>query len=90
MSACGLPERPQQVAADDFSCHPGHRIYVGGRMDGDIAHLVFASPSDYPLCSRTARYDGRYRDEYERDIDGGAHCVYRFTRTIDYAKAEDR
>lgn len=53
-------------------------------MDGQIAHLVCTTWSDYPLTLRTARYDGRFRDEYMRDLDGGFHVVYRYTGTFDY------
>lgn len=57
----------------------GHRRYVGGRLDGDVAHLVFADPSDYPQTMGTC-LSGGTRSWYELDYDAsnGTEAVYRF------------
>lgn len=61
------------------SCHPGHRRYVGGSIDGHVAHLVYATPSDYPQTLGTLLCDGQ-RSWYELDYEAsvGAEAVYRF------------
>lgn len=60
----------------EYACHAGHRIYIGGIRDGDVDHLVYAMPSDYPQTLGTFLRNG-VRSHYERDLDGGAHCIYR-------------
>lgn len=64
---CGNPE------------HKGHRHYVGGKMDGQIAHLVTDHPSYYPQTIGTALRNGT-RSWYEIDYDAseGTEVVYRF------------
>lgn len=63
----------------DDPCHPGHRRYVGGSMDGNVAHLVYTTPSDYPQTIGTLLRDGQ-RSWYELDYEAseGAEAVYRF------------
>lgn len=63
----------------DCSKHKGHKRYVGGRMDGDVYHLVCAHPSDYPQTFGTVLRDG-VRSWYEIDYDAshGTEVVYRF------------
>lgn len=70
-----------------MDCHPGHKRYVGGSMDGQIQHLVYATPSDYPQTIGTALREGQ-RSWYELDYEAsaGAEAVYRFIglgRTIE-------
>lgn len=63
----------------DCSKHKGHRRYVGGIMDGQVAHLIYADPSDYPQTLGTVLRDGQ-RSWYELDYDAseGTEAVYRF------------
>jgi hypothetical protein len=63
----------------DDRCHPGHRRYVGGSMDGNVAHLVYTTPSDYPQTIGTLLRDGQ-RSWYELDYEAseGTEAVYRF------------
>jgi hypothetical protein len=72
---------------DRSDCHPGHRRYVGGGMDGHVAHLVYARPSDYPQTFGTSLRAGQ-RSWYEIDYEAsqGTEVVYRFIglgRTIE-------
>ena len=55
--------------------HAGHRIYVGGPLDGQIDHLVSATLSDFPLYWRFPAHGNAY---YERDLNGGTEATYRF------------
>ena len=63
----------------DCSKHRGHKRYVGGCMDGDVSHLFYADPSDYPQAFGTVLTAGQ-RSWYEIDYDAseGAEAVYRF------------
>jgi hypothetical protein len=63
----------------DCSKHKGHKYFVGGTMDGEVAHLVFAHPSDYPMTMGTTLRDGQ-RSWYEIDYEAseGTEVVYRF------------
>ena len=56
----------------------GHKRYVGGVMDGDVAHLVYADPSDNPMTFGTTLGDGQ-RSWYEIDYEAskGTEVVYR-------------
>lgn len=55
--------------------HKGHRRYVGGPLDGEVDHLVYAHASDFPMfCT----YPMRDNAMYERDLDGGTEAVYRY------------
>lgn len=67
------------LPACDNPKHKGHRHYVGGTMDGQTQHLVYATPSDYPMSFGTALRDGQ-RSWYEIDYDAshGTEVVYRF------------
>jgi hypothetical protein len=52
---------------------------MGGIMDGQIAHLTKAHPSDYPQTLGTLLRDGTrswYELDYERS--DGTEAVYRF------------
>jgi predicted butyrate kinase (DUF1464 family) len=68
-----------------LTCHKGHRYYVGGgSMDGQVTHLVHASPSDYPQTIGTqtlgAALGTGSRSWYELDYEAseGTEAVYRF------------
>jgi hypothetical protein len=63
----------------DCTEHKGHRRYVGGRMDGQVSHLVYADPSDYPQTFGTVKRNGQ-RSWYEIDYEAseGTEAVYRF------------
>lgn len=63
----------------DCSQHRGHKRYIGGCMDGDVEHLVYADPSDYPQTLGTILRDGQ-RSWYEIDYEAseGTEAVYRF------------
>lgn len=63
----------------DCSKHKGHKRYVGGIMDGEVAHLSKASPSDYPQTFGTLLRNGT-RSWYEIDYEAseGTEVVYRF------------
>jgi hypothetical protein len=79
------------MIARPATCHKGHRYYVGGAMDGHVAHLVYAAPSDYPQTVGTYLRDGQ-RSWYELDHERseGAEAVYRFVglgRTFEEAVA---
>lgn len=54
-------------------CHPGHRYWIGGSMDGQIDHLVSTTASDYPLTW----WFPHTLEMYERNLDGGTDCTYR-------------
>lgn len=63
-----------------LDCHKGHRFYVGGgSLDGQVTHLVYAHPSDYPQTIGTLLRSGA-RSWYELDYDAsdGTNVVYRF------------
>lgn len=62
----------------DCSKHKGHRHYIGGRMDGDVAHLTDAGPSNYPQVLSTTLNQGQ-RSWYEIDSEAsaGTEAVYR-------------
>jgi len=59
----------------------GHKHFRGGSMDGHVACLVYAQPSDYPSSFGTAKRDGQ-RSWYVRDLSvtGGSdtEAHYRF------------
>ena len=59
--------------------HKGHKRYVGGIMDGQVSHLIYADPSDYPQTMGTVLREGQ-RSWYEIDYDAseGTEAVYRF------------
>lgn len=63
----------------DCTKHRGHRRYVGGSMDGHVAHLIHAHPSDYPQTFGTMLRQGT-RSWYEIDYDAsdGTEVIYRF------------
>jgi hypothetical protein len=63
----------------DCSTHKGHMRYVGGCMDGEVAHLLYADPSDYPQTFGTLLRQGQ-RSWYEIDYEAseGTEVVYRF------------
>ena len=63
----------------DDEGHKGHRYYVGGIMDGNTAHLIYADPSDYPQTIGTVLRNGQ-RSWYEIDYDrsDATEVVYRF------------
>jgi hypothetical protein len=71
------------MSAVDDNCaagkHKGHRRYVGGIMDGQVAHLVYAHPTDYPQTMGTVLRHGQ-RSWYEIDYEAseGTEVVYRF------------
>lgn len=48
--------------------HKGHRRFAGGIMDGEISHLLYADPSDYPQTIGTLLRDGQ-RSWYEIDYE---------------------
>jgi hypothetical protein len=57
----------------------GHKRYIGGSMDGHVAHLVYATPSDYPQTYGTMlRDDTRSWYELDYDASDGTEAVYRF------------
>jgi hypothetical protein len=59
--------------------HKGHRIYIGGIIDGQVAHLVSAHPSDYPQTIGTLlRHGQRSWYEIDHDASEGSEVVYRF------------
>lgn len=62
-----------------LTCHKGHKHFMGGSLDGEVAHLVHAHPSDYPQTFGTTLRDGQ-RAWYELDYDRseGTEAVYRF------------
>lgn len=63
----------------DCTRHKGHRRYIGGVMDGQVDHLIFAHPTDYPMTMGTMLRDGQrswYEIDYERS--DGTEVVYRF------------
>jgi hypothetical protein len=69
----------------DCTKHKGHRRYTGGGvLNGQVDHLVFACPSDYPQTFGTLLRNGT-RSWYELDYDAseGSEAVYRF---IGYGK----
>jgi hypothetical protein len=59
--------------------HKGHRYYVGGIMDGNVAHLIYADPSDYPQTIGTLLRNGQ-RSWYEINYEAseGTEAIYRF------------
>lgn len=58
--------------------HKGHRRYVGGFLDGEVEHLVYATASDFPLMIRYPN-----GSLYERDLDGGTEATYRLATVND-------
>jgi len=64
----------------DCSKHKGHKRYVGGPRDGEVDHLVFATPSDYPQTVGSHMIGRPTRSWYELDYDAstGVEAVYRF------------
>lgn len=58
--------------------HKGHRHFVGGFLDGQVDHLVYATPSDFPLMLRYPN-----GSLYERDLDGGTEATYRLATDHD-------
>lgn len=62
----------------DCSQHKGHKRYIGGVMDGEVAHLTMADPSDYPQTFGTLLRNG-VRSWYEIDYEAseGTEVVYR-------------
>jgi hypothetical protein len=59
-------------------CHPGHRRYIGGFLDGMVEHLVYVTPSDFPMFIRYPN-----GSLYERDLDGGTEGIYRLATDDD-------
>ena len=59
--------------------HKGHKHYRGGILDGEVAHLTIAHPSDYPRTMGTLLRHGQ-RSWYEIDDEAseGTEVVYRF------------
>jgi hypothetical protein len=59
--------------------HKGHKRYAGGIMDGQVSHLIYADPSDYPQTLGTLKREG-VRSWYEIDYEAseGTEVVYRF------------
>lgn len=60
--------------------HKGHRHYVGGPRDGEVDHLTFATPSDFPMHTGSHMLLGNVRNWYEIDYDAseGTEVVYRY------------
>ena len=59
--------------------HRSHKRYAGGIMDGQVAHLIYADPSDYPQTFGTLLRDGaRSWHEIDYDASDGTEVVYRF------------
>lgn len=70
---------PVERHPDRLTCHKGHRYYVGGIMDGQVAHLTGTHPSCYPQTIGTVLRHGQrswYEIDYERSE--GTEVVYRF------------
>lgn len=63
----------------DCSKCKGHKRWVGGSKDGQVDHLVYATPSDYPQTWGTMLRDNT-RSWYEIDYDAsaGTEVIYRF------------
>lgn len=63
----------------DNPAHKGHKYYVGGVMDGNVHHQVYADPSDYPQTFGTLLRNGQ-RSWYEIDYEASeeTEVVYRF------------
>lgn len=62
----------------DCAQHKGHKRFVGGILDGEVAHLVHADPSDYPQTFGTLlRYGQRSWYELDYDASEGTEAVYR-------------
>lgn len=66
-----------EPACDRPTCK-GHKRYIGGRMDGEVAHLTGAHPTDYPQTFGTLLRGG-VRSWYEIDYEQseGTEVVYR-------------
>lgn len=61
--------------------HRGHKYYVGGIMDGQVDHLVYAQPGDYPKRVATLLRDGqRTHYQIDRHESHGTEVVYRAVR----------
>ena len=62
----------------DCSKHKGHRYFHGGKRDGEVDHLVYDTPSDFPKTMGTVLRDG-VRSWYEIDYDAseGSEVHYR-------------
>jgi len=85
----GLPpagsasKQPRKEHLSTAACtdknHKGHRYYTGGILDGHVAHLIYAHPSDYPQTTGTMLRDGT-RSWYEIDYDASTttEVIYRF------------
>jgi hypothetical protein len=72
-------DRPPVCDHPNAAKHKGHRYYVGGKMDGQVQHLIYAHPSDYPRTFGTVLRDGQ-RSWYEIDQDASysaTEVVYR-------------
>lgn len=62
----------------DCSKHKGHKRYVGGIMDGEIAHLRSATSTDYPRTFGTLlRHGVRSWYEIDEEASEGTEVVYR-------------
>lgn len=59
--------------------HKGHRHYVGGSRDGEVAPMVYVTPSDFPQTIGGVLRGG-VRSWYEIDYEAseGTEVVYRF------------
>jgi hypothetical protein len=66
------------VSPVDCSKCKGHKHYRGGIMDGTVAHLTGAHPSDFPRSIGTMKQQGQ-RSWYQRDDDAseGTEVVYQ-------------
>lgn len=53
----------------------GHRIFIGGPLDGHVDHMICTTESDFPLFWQYPARDDAF---YERDLDGGTEAYYRF------------
>lgn len=74
MSAYTEPQPP----CDRPTCK-GHKRYMGGIMDGQIAHMTGTHPTNYPQTFGTLLRNGTrswYEIDYERSE--GTEVVYRF------------
>jgi hypothetical protein len=69
----------ERVTPCDNPRHKGHKRFIGGIMDGEVTHQIYADPSDYPQTFGTLLRDGM-RSWYEIDYEAseGTEVVYRF------------
>lgn len=67
-----------EILACTDPAHKGHKRYVGGIMDGQVSHLIYADPGDYPQTFGTLLREGQ-RSWYEIDYEAseGTEVVYR-------------